>query len=160
MSKSVIAILGIVVVIGIGWYLWNTGALTPSPAEAPATTEQKPVEVSEPDEMNEVVVNLVEQNASGESGTATITEVEGGVRVVLNLIGASEGVVQPAHIHANSCADIGGVQYPLTFPMNGSSETMLEVSMDELQAGLPLSVNVHKSAEEVSVYVACGDIVL
>jgi len=151
MMNKYILIVGIVVLAGIGLYMWSTSTVT----QAPASTE-----VNEPKEVNEVVVNLMEQNGSGESGTATITEVEGGVKVVLSLIGAPEGVVQPAHIHVNACADIAGVQYPLEFPTNGSSETMLEVFMNELQAGLPLSVNVHKSAEEASVYVACGDIVL
>jgi len=151
MMNKYILIVGIVVVAGIGLYMWNTGTVTQAPV---------PAEVNESEEMNEVVVNLQEQNGSGESGTATITEVEGGVKVGLSLIGAPEGVVQPAHIHVNACADIAGVQYPLEFPTNGSSETMLRVSMAELQVGLPLSVNVHKSVEEASVYVACGDIVL
>ncbi|MCH8986716.1 hypothetical protein IIA94_00915 [Patescibacteria group bacterium] len=114
----------------------------------------------EPTEVSEVEVNLQEQNESGESGTAVITEVGGRIRVVLSLTGAPEDVVQPAHIHMNSCANLGGVEYPLEFPTNGSSETMLEISMAELQAGLPLSVNVHKSPEEAGVYVACGNIVL
>lgn len=150
MNKSVIVILGIIVLAGIGWYLLSSGTDT----QPPVDTRQEEVTGGE------IVVALQEQNGSGESGTATITEVEGRVRVVLSLTGAPEGVVQPAHIHVNSCADIGGVQYPLTFPMNGSSETMLEVSMAELRAGLPLSVNVHKSVAEASVFVACGDIVL
>jgi len=149
MNKSVIAILGVIVIVGIGWYFLNSG-----------TDTQSPVDTQEEVTGGEIVVVLREQNGSGESGTATITETEGGVRVVLSLTGVPEGVVQPAHIHLNSCADIAGVQYPLTSSVNGSSETTLEVSMDELQGGLPLSVNVHKSAAEASVYVACGDITL
>jgi len=158
MNKSVIAILGIVVVLGIGLYLWSTGAFTQAPS-GPGTADES-VKVSEPEETNSVIVVLREQNDSGESGTAILSEVDGKVRIVLNLTGAPEDVSQPAHIHVNNCADIAGVQYPLASPVNGSSETMLEVSMEELQAGLPFSVNVHKSPEEASVYVACGDIVL
>jgi len=150
MNKYIL-IVGIVVVAGIGLYMWSTSTGT----QAPASTE-----VSEQEAMKKVVVNLQEQNESGESGTATITEMEGGVKVAVSLVGVPEGVTQPVHIHVNSCVNIAGVQYPLESLINGSSETMLEVSMAELQAGLPLSVNVHKSVEEISVYVVCGDIAL
>ena len=156
MNKYIL-IIGIVAVAGIGLYIWGTGTVTQAP---PDNEGEEQTKVDAPEDTKKVVVNLLEQNESGESGAATITEVEGGVKVVLSLTGAPEGVVQPAHIHVNSCADIAGVQYPLEFPTDGSSETILEVSMAELQAGLPLSVNVHKSAEEASVYVACGDILL
>ena len=145
--NKVILIAGLVVFGGAILYFVTKG----SPAQAPGSEEQV---------LREVMVNLREQNESGMSGTAVFTETNGRVRVVLNLTGAPQGVVQPAHIHANSCADIGGVKYPLTFPLNGSSETMLEVSLDEILAGLPLAVNVHKSAAEALVYVACGDIVM
>jgi len=150
MNKSVIVILGIIVIAGIGWYLWSSGT---------STQPQPSVGIPKVD-VEDKLADLLEQNGSGESGTATIAEVEGGAVVTLRLIGAPEGVVQPAHIHANSCADLGEVQYPLTAVVNGFSETMIEVSFAELQAGLPLSVNVHKSAAEVSEYVACGDVTL
>jgi len=148
MNKSVIVILGIIVLAGIGWYLWGSGA----DIQSPASTQKVDVE--------DRLAILLEQNESGESGTATIAEVEGGVMIFLRMIGAPEGVLQPAHIHKNSCPDIGEVLYPLTAVVNGFSETMLEVSLTDLLVGLPLSVNVHKSAEEVSEYIACGDIVL
>ena len=157
MNKYIL-IVGIVAVAGIGWYVWSTGAFTQAPADR--EREEGLAEMSEPEVVNEITVNLEEQNGSGESGIAIITEVETGIRVVLRLTGAPEGVTQPVHIHVNSCTDIGGVQYPLEFTGDGYSETMLEVSMATLQAGLPLSINVHKSDEEASVYVACGDIVL
>ena len=151
MNKYVL-IAGIIAIAGIGWYVWSPGTST----QAPVNIEVQ----EEPTEVSEIEVNLQEQNESGESGTAVITEVEGKVRVVLNLTGEPEDGVQPAHIHTNSCADLGGVQYPLESLTNGSSETILEVSMAELQTGLPLSINVHKSPEEAGVYVACGNIVL
>ncbi len=105
-----------------------------------------------------VVVNLTAQNTSGESGTATFTEVDGKVKVVLALTGAPKDVEQPAHIHMGSCATPGDVKYALTSPKNGASETMLDVSWAKLVEGLPLMVNVHKSAAESSIYYACGDI--
>jgi len=104
------------------------------------------------------VITLSEQNNSGMQGTATITEEDGGLTVVLSLTGAPEGIAQPAHIHHNACENIGGVLYPLEFPVNGFSETRLGITMDELLADMPLSLNVHKSPAEAQVYVACGNL--
>ena len=104
-----------------------------------------------------LMIDLSSQNDSGESGTATITEEEGKAKVVLSLSG-SLAAPQPAHIHTGSCADLGGVKYPLTSPVSGVSETMLDVSANDILSQLPLAINVHKSVEEISTYVACGDI--
>ncbi|HZX50396.1 MAG TPA: hypothetical protein VFE94_04640 [Candidatus Paceibacterota bacterium] len=150
MSKSILIILGVVVIAGVGWYLWDSGMLMQPGNEGENTME----------ETNEVVVALAEQNGSGEMGTATLSEADGTLKVVLELTGAPAGVTQPAHIHFESCANIGGVKYPLNSPVNGYSETIVDVSMAELQAGLPLSLNVHKSVEEASVYVACGNVMI
>lgn len=105
----------------------------------------------------QINISLSEQNESGESGTATLTEVDGKVIVSLDLNGAPDSV-QPAHIHTGSCDNLGGVQNPLTSPVGGASETTLDVTMDDLLSGLPLAINVHKSPEEAGIYVACGDI--
>ena len=105
-----------------------------------------------------IVVAMSAQNDSGMTGEATLTAMDGSTLVELDLAGAPEGIVQPAHIHTGSCANIGGVVYPLTFPMNGVSETTLNVSLDALLAQLPLALNVHKSPEEANIYVACGDL--
>lgn len=109
-----------------------------------------------------LVVDLSEQNSSGESGVARLVSLANGTRtkVSLELSGAPEGVRQPAHIHLGSCPEVGGVKYPLVFPVNGKSETVLEVSLEQLKAELPLAINVHKSASEAAVYVACGDMEL
>lgn len=107
-----------------------------------------------------VTVTLSAQNNSGESGTATLKEESGKVKVMLDLTGASAGVMQPAHVHMGSCANLGAVKYPLTFPTNGKSETVLDVKWADLKAGLPLAINVHKSPAEATVYVACGDLSL
>ncbi|MBI4991721.1 MAG: hypothetical protein HZB99_00695 [Candidatus Harrisonbacteria bacterium] len=105
-----------------------------------------------------IVVSLSVQNNSGESGTAVLSERGGKTEVKLRLEGAPKGVTQPAHIHSGACASIGGVKWPLTFPVNGKSETTLDISFDQLRAQLPLVLNVHKSAAEAGVYVACGDL--
>ncbi len=103
-----------------------------------------------------VTVVLDPQNASGESGTATLKEVDGKVAVNLNLTGFVDGVSQPAHIHVGACPGVGAVKYPLSNVTNGQSLSYLDVSMDQLKSELPLAINVHKSAAEAKVYTACG----
>lgn len=106
----------------------------------------------------EAVLTLAEQNKSGEFGTVMFTDMGEKTRVVLKLSGAPSGVSQPAHIHMGSCADLGGIKYPLSYPVEGNSETLLDVSFFELQDQLPLAVMVHKNMEALGVYMACGDL--
>lgn len=147
--------MGILVLVGVWYFVFNK----PSQTEpAPATTTEETASPSAT--VSEVTVTLSQQNKSGESGTATLAEVDGKVTVTLNLTGAPADVTQPAHIHVGACPDVGAVKYPLTSPVNGVSETVLDVTLDQLRSELPLGVNVHKSAKEVSVYVSCGDLVL
>src|SRR3989344_175971 len=111
--------------------------------------------------VSRISVTLDEQNDSGESGTAILTEgADGMVRVSLSVTAASVGTAQPAHIHAGACPNPGAIKYPLTSVINGVSETTLNVGMATLRSQLPLAINVHKSAAETQVYVACGDVTL
>ena len=132
-NKIIWIVVAIVVLGGIYWFM-NQGGSQP------------------------VVVALSAQNNSGMNGTATLTSMGGSTLVELALTGATTDIVQPAHIHTGSCATIGGVVYPLEFPVNGVSATTLNVSLEAILAQLPLALNVHKSVEEASVYVACGDL--
>jgi len=117
-------------------------------------------QVQEPSQVKQIVVALAERSDSSMSGAAYLVETEEGIWVILDLEGAPRDVAQPAHIHNNKCENIGSVLYPLEFPVNGFSQTLLNVKTDELKAKLPLSINVHKSAEESQTYVACGNIEL
>ncbi len=110
---------------------------------------------------DDLVFNFNAQNNSGLSGTATLSEEDGDVKVSLKLKSSVSGLltsVEPAHIHFGSCANIGGVKYPLDSVVSGKSETTLNVSLAELKAGLPLAINVHKSVAESSIYSACTDL--
>ena len=107
-----------------------------------------------------VTVTLSAQNQSGESGQAILTEVDGQVKVVVNLTGEPAGVSQPAHIHHGTCAALGEPVYALSPVTDGASETTLTAAFQAIKSGLPLAINVHKSAAESSVYVVCGDILL
>ena len=94
----------------------------------------------------------------------------------------------PAHIHTGTCETLGDVVYPLNdltapemmgtpmagmdstpmagmsaTPMAGMGEvvaqstTTVEASLDDILAA-EHAINVHLSAEEIDVYIACGDI--
>ncbi len=104
-----------------------------------------------------MILALNEQNKSKESGTATLEEKDGKIIVRLDLKNAPKGVRQPAHIHVGACPTPGKVKYDLTFPVDGKSETTLNITWDQLTSQGPLALNIHKSTKEASVYVACGD---
>ncbi len=104
-----------------------------------------------------VSVPLTAENASGESGTAVLSEENGKVTVSVNLTGyPTDGTPQPAHIHVGACPGVGAVKYPLTSLINGTSVTVLDTTLAKLQSELPLAINIHKSAAESKVYTACG----
>jgi hypothetical protein len=104
-------------------------------------------------------VTLNEQNGSGESGTATLTQVGSDVKVVIALKGAPATTPQPAHIHDGTCANLKGVVYPLTNVVNGASTTTVKgVTIDKLLGGT-YAINVHESAADLGKYVACGNVV-
>lgn len=107
---------------------------------------------------------LNEQNNSGQSGTVTfsLSEDNTSVTVEINISGGSE-VPQPAHIHTGTCDNLDPKPFfPLNSVVNGRSVTVItEADIADLDYDLynQFSVNVHKSAAEASVYVACGEIV-
>lgn len=97
-------------------------------------------------------------NNSGETGTATLAEVNGKVRVTLELSGAPGETEQPAHIYFGSCSKLGPVVYPLNALANGQSETLLETSLDQLMGRLPIAINVRKSNPEANLSYSCANI--
>ena len=108
---------------------------------------------------NTFTIQLVEQNASGQSGTATLTGTADGKIMVTVQLSNGTTTAQPAHIHPGTCATLDPKPaYPLTSVTNGVSDTTVDVSMETLMAG-QYAINVHKSAAEASVYVACGDVI-
>jgi hypothetical protein len=105
-----------------------------------------------------VTVKLSQQNKSGESGTARLTAAGDKTKVEINIKGAPKGVGQPAHIHDGTCAKLDPKpKYPLTTVMDGKSTSEVPVSLDALMKE-KVAINVHKSADEAKVYVACGNI--
>ncbi len=105
-----------------------------------------------------LTIPMSQQNGSGETGTATLTQAGSDVKVVISLKGAPATTPQPAHIHDGTCANLKGVVYPLTNVVNGESTTTVKgVTIDKL-LGATFAINVHKSADDLGTYVACGNI--
>ncbi|GEM_PF-732027 len=124
------------------------------------TKKKMPVATSTPSMMHsdDLVVQLVEQNNSGEYGNAVLSEKDGKTMVRVEVKNTPRGVSQPAHIHVGSCIAIGAIKYPLSNVVNGVSETVINVSMKELMEQGALALNVHKSASQLNQYVSCGNV--
>lgn len=122
------------------------------------------------------LLQLTPSRDSGVSGTATLTDVEGGVQVELNMSGLPEaGVEHINHIHAGgTCADDrAGNTAPVTIPLNtivaedngtGSATTTIEdVTLAELfDKDKERFVLFHAKAIEgqgVPPGIACADLV-
>jgi hypothetical protein len=118
------------------------------PTLTPTPTGQQP--------FNLIKVYMNAQNNSGESGSASIYDVNGKAKVILTMAGAPANTVQPNQVYFGSCSNLGAVRYPLTNAGNGIYITILPVSLAEL-ASIPFAINVHKSTTEIGAYVACGD---
>ena len=107
----------------------------------------------------DVNVNLGPLNNSGESGTATLSDVGGNkTKVVITVTGQPANVPQPVHVHIGSCAQLDPAPaYGLTTLTDGKSETVIDQPLSSLQQGR-FAINGHKSAQEASTYVFCGNI--
>jgi hypothetical protein len=87
-----------------------------------------------------------------------LTNENGKTKVSVSITGEPSGATQPSHIHVGSCANLGAIKYPLSPLVNGKAETTIDASLSSLLNSLPLAINFHKSASELTVYTACGDI--
>jgi Cu/Zn superoxide dismutase len=127
-------------------------------------------------EADTMKLQLTPSRASGVSGTATITDVGGGVRVELNMRGLPKaGIKHINHFHAGgSCtADRAGNVAPATIPLKtivarddgtGSGTTTLEdVTLDQLfDADKKRYLALHSKTEEgqgVPPVISCADVV-
>ena len=105
-----------------------------------------------------MTVNLSAQNASGETGTATLTPQGDKTQVVIKLTGAPSSAEQPAHIHDGSCANLDPKpRVPLQNVVGGTSTTTVSMKLADI-VGKGGAINVHKSAADLKTYVACGDL--
>jgi hypothetical protein len=94
-------------------------------------------------------------NDSGQGGTATITSLGDGVRVVVSLENPAPQS-EPAQIDFGVCSDLGQSAYALSPVVNGSStSTLPNVTMDQLLSR-PYAVVVQNAS--ASIGVSCGNV--
>jgi hypothetical protein len=93
------------------------------------------------------------------SGTVTFRKAGARTLVTIALDGTTAGGDHPAHIHHNSVAEGGGIAYPLTNVRgaSGRSVTMVDAAYEDL-IEFDGHVNVHLSMQQLSVYIAQGNI--
>lgn len=154
--EAVLAIIAFIIIVGGGIYLWRywTGTSASPQTYTPPPAGSVQGDATDPDE---ILVTLDAQNNSGEAGAASIVDVNGKAKVIIDISNGTGGP-QPAHIHVGACPNPGTVAFPLGDVVNGKSETVLPISVAELLGKLPLAINIHKSTTEAGVYVSCGDI--
>lgn len=97
------------------------------------------------------------RDESGMTGTATLTDLGGGRTRVAARVSPVVYPNMPAHIHADPCPGVAAVVFPLTNFMNGESTTEVNASLSDIMAR-GKSINLHRSPQEIPVYVACGNL--
>jgi hypothetical protein len=146
LQRLIVVFLGVAMTMASGW----AGAGGPAAAQDERTRDR-------------ASVTFTELNDSGLSGTAELTARREGTAVSMQI----SGVVgeHPTHIHTGTCDDLDpDPRYPLnnvelsTTELAGTSDSVVDVPLDELLSN-PHLILIHKSAEELDVYYACGNIV-
>ncbi len=104
-------------------------------------------------------LNMGAQNSSKQDGTASVKDVQGGVRVEIAVKNEPSGASEPAHIHKGTCAKLDPAPWkPLTNVVNGKSDTTVQgITVADLKKS-HYAINVHKSASDLKTYVSCGDL--
>jgi hypothetical protein len=103
-----------------------------------------------------LIIDILEQNGSGESGSAELTPQNGRTDVLVTTGGLSGGVPNPNGVYEGTCDGVGGEpKYKLPDLQEGIGATTLDVSLDDLMDSH--SIAVLKSSSDDTV-VACGEI--
>ena len=134
----------------------STGVITVNPD---GTVDQS---LTLPPPARSITITMEEQNDSGQSGTATLSDMRGMTNVVVNVIPAAQSTgsdPHPIHIHFGRCGSdlLLGVDEPLTGVVNSESFTLVDVDLATLMDGHH-AINVHKSGAEAGIYTSCGNI--
>lgn len=100
-------------------------------------------------------VELQTLNDSGVTGSAVLTDLGDGQTEVVVTVEPGGHLDMPAHIHPGTCVDlVPQPRFPLQNVVDGSSETTIDVPLDELFAG-GLALNLHASPDDYGTYTAC-----
>jgi len=104
-------------------------------------------------------VQLETLNLSEVTGTAVLTDLGDGTTRVTVEVEPGEYPDMPAHIHPGTCAElVPQPTYPLANVVDGSSETEIDASLEDLFAG-DFALNLHASSNDWGTYTACADLI-
>lgn len=122
-----------------------TPPASPSPAVTPAAT------------MPHLELEMNELNDSGIGGTVTLYDTGNDQTIVVFDI-TEAGKDHPAHIHMGTCDALDAEpQYPLNDVKDGTSTTLVDVSLDDLLAE-PHAVDMHLAPDQLGTLIGCADI--
>ena len=157
MSNKII-VAGIFALVLVGGGLFISSQQSQKTAMIPK--EETVMEKKKAEKMvkKDVVVTMNSLNNSGQTGKATLSDINGKTKVVVEVSGEATDVSQPSHIHMGTVSTPGSILYPLNPVVSGKAETVLDVSLETIDTKLPLVVMIHKSKEEVKIFVSGGDL--
>lgn len=154
-TPLLVALAGI---LAIGLVACGSEETRPTPtavARAPVSTPTAQV-VKSGAGQTEIKLYMSEATGTYQTGEATITDLGGKTRIVVNVAPAMASA-QPIHVHVGTCSSVGSIANTLENVVAGKSETELEKPMSEIASGGKV-INVHLSFSEIRTYTACADI--
>jgi hypothetical protein len=93
----------------------------------------------------------------GQNGTVALTPMGEKTKVVIEITNEPAGAIEPSHVHVGNCAHPGKVIYPLTDVVAGHSTTIVDAPISKI-AVAGNSVNIHKSAAELNLFLSCANL--
>ena len=96
------------------------------------------------------VATISEIDTSGIIGTATFTEVEGGVHIVIEIQNATSGL-HAMHLHTGSCTDIGPHWHPMGVPAGIPGIPVIQATLDTPPIGIGEIGNISVSEDGTGI---------
>ncbi|HEX9990104.1 MAG TPA: hypothetical protein VGE45_16725 [Chloroflexia bacterium] len=105
-----------------------------------------------------VRITLIDENGSGEDGSAQLTDQgDGTTKVELIMLNVPEGDVQPASVHKGTCATLGSdTAFALDSVKESKSTTIVKAPLADLTKEKH-AIAVYRSASE-KVVISCGNL--
>lgn len=162
-STGLLIIIVFAALIVIGGLLFSTGR------EEQPVAEETPAEPVVATDDRKINIALQSLGDSLQMGEAVLRDFEGKTSITAVISSFVSDAEQPIQISSGTCTNPGELLYSLsTLKQNdttgtvgtdlGVSDTILDVSLDDLLAKGPLAISVRKTPEEANVSVACGEI--
>lgn len=149
-------VLAAIVTLGVLACASEPPTPTPSPVVRAPQATPTAVFAKSADGKTEIGIYLSEATGTYQTGRATLTDLGGKTRVVVDVSPAMANA-QPIHIHMGTCNAVGAISDKLADVVVGKSTTEIEKPLAEIASGGKV-INVHLSASEIRTYTACGEI--